>query len=138
MNINITTVISDSIRYYRMFSHMSKYIPSKNAIQNSNIYKMMQELSMDSYEEFWKWSVQNKIEFWEQTVDNLGIQFDEKYSSIVNVDEGVENAKWLYESKLNITDSCFQNDDNAVVIVFQEEGGTLQKVTQKEPLFTNV
>jgi acetyl-CoA synthetase len=93
---------------------------------------MMQELSMNSYEEFWKWSVQNKNEFWEQTVDNLGIQFDEKYSSIVNIDEGVENAKWLYESKLNSIDSCFQNDDNAIVIVFQEEGGELKKVTQKE------
>jgi acetyl-CoA synthetase len=105
--------------------------PSKSIIENSNIFKMMQKLGMNSYKDFWKWSVENKASFWEATIANLGIQFDEKYSSIINVDEGIENAKWIFESKLNIIDSCFQNEDNSIAIVFQEENGSLQKITQK-------
>lgn len=106
--------------------------PSKSIIENSNIFKMMQKLGVSSYNDFWKWSVQNKAAFWEETVENLEIQFEKKYSSIVNIDEGVENAKWLFGSELNIVDSCFQNDDDAVAIVFQEENGVLQKITQQQ------
>lgn len=106
--------------------------PSKSIIENSNIFKMMQKLGVSSYNDFWKWSVQNKAAFWEETVENLEIQFEKKYSSIVNIEEGVENAKWLFGSELNIVDSCFQNDDDAVAIVFQEENGVLQKITQHQ------
>lgn len=111
---------------------MHHYTPSQKAIQSSNIFKMMQELSVESYKDFWEWSVQNKNEFWEQTIEKLGIQFEEKYTSIVDVEAGVEDAKWLFGSKLNIVDSCFQNEDSAIVIVFQKEGGSLERVTQKE------
>mgnify|MGYP001374048747 CR=1 FL=1 len=105
--------------------------PSKSIIENSNIFKMMQKLGMNSYTDFWKWSVKNKTLFWEETVANIGIQFDKKYSSIVNIDKGIENAKWIFESKLNIVDSCFQNNNNSIAICFQEENGVLQKITQK-------
>ena len=108
--------------------------PSKETIAQSNIFKMMQRHGFNNYDDFWKWSVSNKETFWEETIQNLGIQFTEKYTSIVDISEGVENAKWLKYSKLNIVDSCFQNDENATAIIFQEEGKELQKVTQKELL----
>ena len=105
--------------------------PSKETIEHSNIYKMMQQHGFENYDDFWKWSVTHKEEFWTETVQNLGIQFQEKHAAILNTSEGVEKAKWLYNSKLNIVDSCFQNEDDAVVLVFQNEGEELQKVTQQ-------
>ena len=108
--------------------------PSKETIEHSNIYKMMQQHGFENYDDFWKWSVTHKEEFWTETVQNLGIQFQEKHAAILNTSEGVEKAKWLYNSKLNIVDSCFQNEDDAVVLVFQNEGEELQKVTQQELL----
>ena len=95
---------------------------------------MMQQHGFTSYEDFWKWSVSNKELFWNETVQNLDIQFAQNYSSILDTSEGTENANWLINSKLNIVDSCFQNDDNATAIIFQEEGSKIQKVTQKELL----
>lgn len=108
--------------------------PSKKTIEQSNIFKMMQKHSFENYDDFWKWSVERKEAFWDETVQNLGIRLAQKYSSILNISEGVENAKWLYNSKLNIVDSCFQSENNATAVVFQEEGKELQKVTQKELL----
>ncbi|MFD1293109.1 AMP-binding protein [Lutibacter holmesii] len=108
--------------------------PSKETIEHSNIYKMMQQHGFENYDDFWKWSVKHKEDFWTETVQNLGIQFQEKFTAILNIAKGVENAEWLYNSKLNIVDSCFQNEEDAVVLVFQHEGGTLQKVTQRELL----
>ena len=110
---------------------MSKYwFPSKEIIESSNIHAMMQNLAITSYEEFWKWSVANKKVFWEQTVANLDIHFEKPYSKIVDVSNGIENAEWLAGANLNIVDSCFQNTDTATAIVFQKEGGELEKVSQ--------
>lgn len=108
--------------------------PSEETIKKSNIYIMMQKHGFKNYDDFWKWSISNKHNFWEETVENLNIQFSQKFTSIVDTSEGVENAQWLYNSKLNIVDSCFQNDENAIAIIFQEENGELQKITQKELL----
>lgn len=106
--------------------------PSERIIKESNIYKMMHHYGFENYENFWKWSVENKTEFWEATVKNLGIKLEKKFTSIVDVSEGVENAQWLKNAKLNIVDSCFQNSDDATAILFQEVGKPIQKVSQIE------
>jgi len=108
------------------------WCPQKENLEKSNVFKMMQKLKVASYLDFWKWSVQNKLEFWEQTVVNLGIVQKKKYSSIVDVSKGVENAEWLYGAQMNIVDSCFQNDQLATVISYQKERGSIQNISQKE------
>jgi len=106
--------------------------PDRNVIENSNIHKMMLRNGFTEYPEFWRWSVENKVEFWGQTLDNLGIRFDEKPSAILDLSRGEEEARWIPDARLNIVDSCFQNEDEATVLVWQREGGALQKVSQKE------
>jgi acetyl-CoA synthetase len=106
--------------------------PSKKTIKQSNIFKMMQQLGFEKYEDFWKWSVTHKDNFWSATLKNLGIKLYQNYTSIVDVSNGVENPQWLKNAKLNIVDSCFQNKDEAIAVIFQEEEKPLQKVTQKE------
>jgi len=95
---------------------------------------MMQQYGFDNYQDFWKWSINNKEVFWEATIHNLGIKQEKKFTSIVDISEGVENAEWLKNSKLNIVDSCFQNKDNAIAVIYQQEGGEIQKVRQTELL----
>jgi len=106
--------------------------PSQEIIKQSNIYSMMQKHHIVNYHDFWKWSVENREQFWEETIKNLQIKFNTNYTQIVDLSKGVSQPNWLPNAKLNIVDSCFQNDDNAIAIVFQEEGKTIQKVTQKK------
>ena len=106
--------------------------PTKKDIESSNIYKMMEKHHFDKYKDFHKWSVINKEQFWDETIQNLGIQFQNKYSKIVDLSNGVEEPKWLPNAKFNIVDSCFQNEDDSIAVVFQKEDGKIQKITQKE------
>ncbi len=108
--------------------------PTKESIKRSNIYKMMQKCDFKNYRDLWKWSVTNKEDFWERTVQELGIKLHQKHSSILDISRGVENAEWLKNAKLNIVDSCFQNNDESTALIFQEEGKPIQKNTQKELL----
>lgn len=110
----------------------ASWYPNDEVLKSSNIYKMMLKNKLDSYESLWQWSVQNKSEFWAQTVANLAINFKRNFDTILDVSEGVEHASWLKGSKFNIIDSCFQRDDNSMALVYQNEKGTLKKVTQKE------
>lgn len=108
--------------------------PTKEIINNSNIGKMMLKHSFTNFNDFWKWTVANKSDFWTETVENLNIIQDKKYHQILNIENGVENAKWLDGAKLNIVDSCFQNDENVIAIFFQKPNEEIQKVTQQELL----
>jgi acetyl-CoA synthetase len=108
------------------------WTPDQAQIESSNIYKMMQAHHFTSYPDFWRWSVAEKESFWSETVDRLGIRFKQRFTKILDVSEGVENAKWLLDAKFNIVDSCFQNTDETTAIIFQQPNGLLQKVAQKE------
>lgn len=106
------------------------WIPDKNTIENSNIHKAMEQHRFNDYNVFWNWSVEHKEEFWEATVEHLGIKFKKKYRQIVNLDNGVTQPQWLYGSELNIVDSCFKNSPSATAVVYQAEKGPLKKLTQ--------
>ncbi|MEN8124424.1 MAG: AMP-binding protein [Bacteroidota bacterium] len=106
--------------------------PSKKIIEQSNIFKMMQINGFDNYLSFWRWSVDQKKSFWSQTISNLNIKFKKKYNTILDISKGVENPQWLKNASFNIVDSCFQNDNSAIAVIFQKENEKIQKVTQKE------
>lgn len=108
----------------------ASWYPKDDVLKSSNIYQMMLSNNFDTYKEFWRWSATEKESFWEQTVANLNIQFYKRYTSILDISKGVEQASWLKGAKLNIVDSCFQNDDESIALIFQTEEGPLEKVSQ--------
>jgi len=108
------------------------WTPDDQTIKNSNIYQMMLKNGLKTYKELWNWTVENKNEFWSQTVDNLGIQFQKKYDSVLDTNSDVEKPRWLKGARLNIVDSCFQNEEDAIAVIFQKEYGKIEKVTQKQ------
>ena len=108
--------------------------PDKEVIENSNIHKMMLQNGFNDYSEFWKWSASDKPEFWRQTLSNLGIRLRRKSDQIVDLSQGEERAQWIPGAQLNIVDSCFQNADDSTAVVFQEENGPLQHISQKQLL----
>ena len=108
--------------------------PTSEISKNSNIGKTMQKLGFTNYKEFWSWSVNNKEDFWAATVEDLHIIQHKKYQQILNTNKGVTQAKWLDGAKLNIVDSCFQNNEDAIALTYQKTSQPLQKITQKELL----
>jgi len=108
--------------------------PTKQTIQNSNIGKLMQKYQFTNYQDFWSWSIHQKEQFWAETVAQLNIIQHKNYQQILNVEEGVTQAKWLFGAALNIVDSCFQNNKDATVIVLQKPGEKIQKISQHELL----
>ena len=104
--------------------------PNEDIIKESNIHKMMAKHHSSDYHKFWQWTVSNKKEFWTETIDNLEIQFSKPFTSVFDSND-VENPHWLKDAKLNIVDSCFQNDDETTAVIYQAENGEIQKISQQ-------
>lgn len=103
--------------------------PTKLQAKPTNISQNMKALGFDDYTKFWHWSVANKEAFWQKTVENLDIPFYKNPDKFLNLSKGVTQAQWLFGAKMNIADACFYQNPDTTAIIFQKEGGDIQKIS---------
>ncbi|MBD2445565.1 AMP-binding protein [Nostoc sp. FACHB-152] len=108
------------------------WFPSQGQIQATNIAALMKELKLDTYTELHAWSAQHRAEFWDIIIQRLGIRFQEKYTKIVDLANGVESPQWLVGTQFNIVESCFQTSPDIPAIIFQPEGGSISTLSYGE------
>lgn len=106
------------------------WIPGAN--QDSNLQAWINESKSDTYDDFREWASGHREEFWQQAIDKLEIRFATPPSQIVDQAQGVEHAKWLPDSQLNISESCFLADDDAIAIVQGQPDGTKTTITYRQ------
>lgn len=108
------------------------WIPAEEQIKATNIAALMQELDIGSYSKLHTWSVQNRPDFWEVMIKRLQICFQTEYARVVDLSHGVEAPQWLVGARLNIIESCFQADRDAIAIIWQKPGGSLFTISYGE------
>jgi len=108
------------------------WVPPDGFVGTTNIYRLMKDLDLQSYEELRVWSAENRELFWDQVIRHLGIRFGRPYSLVLSLENGVEAPRWLVDARLNIVDSCFMADSEAPAVVFQPEKGSLQRLSYGE------
>ena len=97
---------------------------------NANVASLMRELGLEEFSQLHRWSVENRMPFWEKAIAALGIPFAEAPRSIAEETDHPGQPIWLPGARLNIADSCFEADSEATAIVWQaREGASLEKIT---------
>jgi len=94
--------------------------PTTNFIKKTNLFKVMQQHGFDKYEDFYRWSITARNDFWDTTVKALDIQLKAPYSTVLDASD-LEKPVWLKDARLNIVDSCFQAGSDAIAIVYSSE-----------------
>lgn len=105
------------------------WTPTQNELENSNVALWMKQLGHSNYAQFHRWTVQQRSEFWQQAIERTGIRFRIPPSEIMDDSLGVTKVAWLPGATLNIAESCFQTDENAIAIIAQAPGMPLRKQT---------
>jgi acetyl-CoA synthetase len=95
--------------------------PDPEQSNRSNLFRLMQKLNLNSYEDLHTWSVENRPAFWDMVVKELGIAMARNPRIIYDGRDGVENCLWLPEAQLNIVDSCFQAPPHHPALVLGRE-----------------
>lgn len=99
---------------------------------SSNIGWLMRRTGCETYGELHAWSVKEQNEFWETMVDRVGVRTAATCDAAVDLSGGVEHPRWLVDAKLNVVDSCFNAPLESPAIIYEKEGGLIERMSVGE------
>jgi len=105
--------------------------PSREWIEQTNVWQFMRELGFTDREEFLRYSRENIEEFWARMVEQEGIEWFQAYDRVLDDSRGVEWSEWFLGGKLNIAWNCLDRhvmSGNAACI-WEGEDGALRTLT---------
>ncbi|PWA05290.1 acetoacetate--CoA ligase, partial [Pueribacillus theae] len=112
--------------------------PSEEFKSQSNIVRYMnwlkenKQLSFETYEELWNWSVTEVEDFWESLWEFLEIKASTPYTKVLS-SHNMPGAKWFEGAKLNYTEHVFRNlRPEQPAILSKSEIRPLQEMTWQE------
>lgn len=91
--------------------------PTQERKENSNLNHFMvwlqqnRNLSFDSYDKLWDWSVSELEAFWEAMWEYFDIESSTPYRTVLSARK-MPGAKWFEGAKINYTEHVFRNRDS--------------------------
>ncbi|MFQ5998297.1 MAG: acetate--CoA ligase [Candidatus Bathyarchaeia archaeon] len=112
--------------------------PTADILDNANITRYMREKGFQSWDQLYKWSIENKEIFWAETADEL-FWFDH-WKNVLEWNPPY--AKWFVGAKTNMAYNCLDRHMNTatkdrVAFYWEGEDGTSQSVTYSK-LYSDV
>ena len=110
-------------------THRPSWTPDSDTVGHANLTGVMDDLGFDSYEDFYRWSIESRSGFWRMVIERLGIVFAEPPSEILQ--GPAEDPIWLPGARMNIVDSCFTAPDEYTAVIYRR-GGAEHRMTYEE------
>ncbi|MCB1050936.1 MAG: AMP-binding protein [Acidobacteria bacterium] len=100
---------------------------------SSRLDQFMQSAGFEDYAEFHRWSVSQPLAFWHQAIERVGIRFQRPAQAVCQQPLDVTRPNWLPGALLNIAESCFTAEPNAIAIrTASEHNPTISEITYAE------
>src|SRR5262249_53864530 len=75
-------------------------------VERANVTRLARRLGVDRYHDLHRISIEEPERFWPAVVEDLGLEFSEPWTQVVDVSRGPEWATWFVDGKLNLAWSC--------------------------------
>lgn len=105
------------------------WIPQAQEIAATHLAEWISALGLASCEELHGWSVTHPEDFANKLAVALSLRFRQPPDVGCDISAGVENARWYSQAKLNIVESCFQADGDALAVIAGSEQEPLEYLT---------
>ncbi|MPZ89721.1 MAG: acetoacetate--CoA ligase [Nitriliruptorales bacterium] len=102
--------------------------PSEQRRRESNIFRYSQWLSgrvgrrFATYDELWRWSVDNLEEFWASIWDYCGVIASKRPTQVL-ADRSMPGARWFPGAELNYAEHVLRHDGDKPALIFVSEDG---------------
>ncbi|MGQ0545496.1 MAG: acetoacetate--CoA ligase [Betaproteobacteria bacterium] len=112
--------------------------PSEQAVEQAQITQFARQvvrkrhLELNSYPEFYRWSVERPEEFWSDAWDFCGLIASRKGSTVLVDGDKMPGAKWFPEARLNFAENLMRRGDRGDAFVFWDETGFKRRVSYSE------
>ncbi|NWJ49071.1 MAG: AMP-binding protein [Chloroflexi bacterium] len=84
------------------------WTPTEEYTKGSHLEKLMLALGLDSYDALYEFSVEQPEQFWQKTLELLGIEWFEPYRQFVNLSKGKPFPDWFLGGKFNFTHNALR------------------------------
>jgi acetyl-CoA synthetase len=82
--------------------------PTFEGIEHSRLTAFMRAHGLDSLSALMERSTRDIAWFWGAVMDDLGIEFYEPYTRVVDVSQGIALARWCVGGRMNIVHNCLE------------------------------
>jgi hypothetical protein len=110
--------------------------PSPEVVERANVTRLMRAHGIATEEELIERSTSDVEWFWDAAIRDLGLEFFEPYTSILDTSRGVEWATWFGEGSVNLAHNCVdrwaERTPDATAIAWEGEEGTTRRVSYRE------
>src|SRR2546428_493761 len=109
--------------------------PSERAIEEAQITQFARQivrkrrLELNSYPEFYRWTVDNPQEFWSDVWDFCGVIASRRGSSVLVDGDKMPGARWFPEARLNFAENLMRRGDRGDAFVLWDERGFRRRVS---------
>ncbi len=86
-------------------------------------------LELNSYPEFYRWTVDNPEEFWSDVWDFCGVIASRRGSSVLVDGDKMPGARWFPEARLNFAENLMRRGDRGDAFVLWDERGFQRRVS---------
>lgn len=112
------------------------WTPSKQLAESSNIRSYTRWLAskghdVGSYNQLWRWSVDNIDEFWESVWNYFSIIHGGSYTDVLST-YSMPGVKWFDGTYLNYAEHALRNDTSNQAIIFEREDGVKLSLSYQE------
>ena len=117
---------------------MSKILWKPQSIGSTNMQKFINYVNkaygenIVSYDELYKWSINDTANFWDSVWNFTEIVYSERHVDVVDNINKMPGAKWFSGSRLNFSENLLRYRDDRVAIQFKGEHSPLQSYTYKQ------
>src|SRR6266542_508867 len=80
--------------------------PSGDYLERANVTRFMRTHGIGSYEELVKRSQDDTEWFWDAVVEDLGIEFFEPYTQVLDTSDGIPWSRWFTGGRINLAHNC--------------------------------
>jgi acetoacetyl-CoA synthetase len=114
------------------------WVPSEERIKQANITRFIDlvnkkhDLAISSYDQLYKWSIENISDFWAAMWEFGDIIASSKYKMVVDDLEKFPGAKWFVGARLNFAENLLRYRDNHLAFLFRGETRKSAVITYAE------
>jgi acetyl-CoA synthetase len=113
------------------------WTPTPEQVETANVTRLARRLGVERYHDLHRISIDEPERFWPALIEDLGLEFSEPWSAVVDSSRGPEWAKWFVGGKLNVAWNCVHRwaagelaEEEAAV--WQSEDGQRVALTWRE------
>jgi acetyl-CoA synthetase len=92
----------------RTLSHVPDFVwtPTPEQIESANLTRLARRLGVERYHDLHRISIEEPERFWPALIEDLGLEFSEPWTDVLDASRGPEWARWFLGGKLNLAWNC--------------------------------